>query len=210
MPTRCGWAAITSPAISPRAADAAGHRRTDQDLSWRRHGHRGSTTARSSRPAMTGDWHHDRRTVTRAELIGVMRPRVEEILEEVRARLDAAGFDHLPSQRIVLTGGASQLPGLDGLASRILGNRCGWAAAARAGPAAGLIGPGLRPAWAVAVRRASAGRMVGFRDPADRYPARSREAGGAVVPRQLVDPRCSVQCGYDPFLTNGTAPYFAG
>ena len=44
----------------------------------------------------TGDWEHDRRTVSRAELIGIMRPRVEEILEEVRARLDAAGFDHLP------------------------------------------------------------------------------------------------------------------
>jgi cell division protein FtsA len=53
----------------------------------------------------TGDWHHDRRTVSRSELIGVMRPRIEEILEETRARLDAAGFDHLPSQRIVLTGG---------------------------------------------------------------------------------------------------------
>jgi cell division protein FtsA len=39
----------------------------------------------------TGDWHHDRRTVSRSELIGVMRPRIEEILEEVRARLDAAG-----------------------------------------------------------------------------------------------------------------------
>ncbi|NVL00947.1 cell division protein FtsA, partial [Ruegeria pomeroyi] len=31
----------------------------------------------------TGDWEHDRRTVRRAELIGIMRPRVEEILEEV-------------------------------------------------------------------------------------------------------------------------------
>ena len=71
----------------------------------------------------TGDWNYDRRHVSRAELIGVMRPRVEEILEEVRARLDAAGFDHLPSQRIVLTGGGSQVPGLDGLASRILGNQ---------------------------------------------------------------------------------------
>jgi cell division protein FtsA len=71
----------------------------------------------------TGDWEHDRRTVSRAELIGVMRPRVEEILEEVRARLDAAGFDHLPSQRIVLTGGGSQILGLDGLASRILGQQ---------------------------------------------------------------------------------------
>jgi len=71
----------------------------------------------------TGDWEQDRRQVSRAELIGVMRPRVEEILEEVRATLDAAGFDHLPSQRIVLTGGGSQIPGLDGLASRILGQQ---------------------------------------------------------------------------------------
>lgn len=71
----------------------------------------------------TGDWEHDRRTVSRAELIGIMRPRVEEILEEVRVRLDAAGFDHLPSQQIVLTGGSSQIMGLDGLASRILGHQ---------------------------------------------------------------------------------------
>lgn len=71
----------------------------------------------------SGDWEKDRRQISRTELIGIMRPRVEEILEEVRARLDAAGFDSLPSQQIVLTGGASQIPGLDGLASRILGQR---------------------------------------------------------------------------------------
>ena len=71
----------------------------------------------------TGDWEHDRRTITRSELIGIMRPRVEEILEEVRLRLDAAGFEHLPSQQIVLTGGGSQIPGLDTLAPKILGQR---------------------------------------------------------------------------------------
>jgi cell division protein FtsA len=71
----------------------------------------------------TGDFDHDRRRVSRSELIGVMRPRVEEILEEVRVRLDGAGFDHLPGQRIVLTGGGSQIPGLEGLASRILGQQ---------------------------------------------------------------------------------------
>jgi len=71
----------------------------------------------------SGDWEKDRRTVSRSELIGIMRPRVEEILEEVRDRLDAAGFDHLPSQQIVLTGGASQIPGLDGLAPKILGQQ---------------------------------------------------------------------------------------
>ncbi len=71
----------------------------------------------------TGDWEHDRRTVSRSDLIAIMRPRVEEILEEVRGLLDVAGFDHLPSQQIVLTGGASQIPGLDGLAPRILGHQ---------------------------------------------------------------------------------------
>ncbi len=71
----------------------------------------------------TGDWEHDRRTVSRAELIGIIRPRIEEILEEVRQRLDAAGFEHLPSQQIVLTGGASQIPGLDTLAPKVLGQQ---------------------------------------------------------------------------------------
>ena len=71
----------------------------------------------------SGDWERDRRTVSRAELIGIMRPRVEEILEEVRACLDAAGFEHLPSQQIVLTGGASQSPGLETLAPKILGQQ---------------------------------------------------------------------------------------
>lgn len=71
----------------------------------------------------TGDWEHDRRTVSRAELIGIIRPRIEEILEEVRTRLDAAGFEHLPTQQIVLTGGTSQIPGLDILAPKILGQQ---------------------------------------------------------------------------------------
>ena len=74
-------------------------------------------------PNPMAQWENDRRTISRSELIGVMRPRVEEILEEVRDRLDASGFDHLPSQRIVLTGGASQVPGMDHTASRILGRQ---------------------------------------------------------------------------------------
>ena len=71
--------------------------------------------------ADAGDWDHDRRAVSRADLIGIMRPRVEEILDEVRAVLDAAGFDCMPSRQIVLTGGGSQIPGLETLAARILG-----------------------------------------------------------------------------------------
>jgi len=74
-------------------------------------------------PSPSAQWENERHHITRADLIGVIRPRIEEILEEVRARLDAAGFDQLPSQQIVLTGGSSQIPGLDEVAAHILGRR---------------------------------------------------------------------------------------
>jgi cell division protein FtsA len=125
--------------------------------------------------ADTGDWHHDRRTISRAELIGVIRPRVEEILEEVRARLDAAGFDHLPSQRIVLTGGASQLPGLDGLASRILGNQVRLGRPLRVqGLPQSACGPSFAACVGLALFAAyPQDEWWDFEVPADRYPARS-------------------------------------
>ena len=122
-----------------------------------------------------GDWDKDRRTVSRTELIGIIRPRVEEILEEVRAMLDAAGFDQLPSQQIVLTGGASQLPGLDGLATRILGQnvrlgrplRVQGLPQAATGPAfASIVGLSLFAAH-------PQDEWWDFEIPAERYPARS-------------------------------------
>lgn len=122
-----------------------------------------------------GDWDKDRRTVSRTELIGIIRPRVEEILEEVHAMLDAAGFDQLPSQQIVLTGGASQLPGLDGLASRILGQnvrlgrplRVQGLPQAATGPAfASIVGLSLFAAH-------PQDEWWDFEIPAERYPARS-------------------------------------
>ena len=33
----------------------------------------------------TEDWEGERRMISRSDLIGIMRPRVEEILEEVRS-----------------------------------------------------------------------------------------------------------------------------
>ena len=123
----------------------------------------------------TGDWEHDRRTVSRAELIGIMRPRVEEILEEVRARLDAAGFEHLPSQQIVLTGGGSQIPGLDGLASKILGQqvRLGRPLRVQGLPQA-AIGPAFSSAVGLSLFAANPqDEWWDFEIPADRYPARS-------------------------------------
>ncbi len=65
----------------------------------------------------------EERTISRSALIGVIRPRLEETFEEVRSLLDAAGFESLPSRRIVLTGGASQIPGLEDVARRVLGHR---------------------------------------------------------------------------------------
>ena len=123
----------------------------------------------------TGDWERDRRTVSRAELIGIMRPRIEEILEEVRARLDAAGFEHLPSQQIVLTGGGSQIPGLDGLASKILGQqvRLGRPLRVQGLPQA-AIGPAFSSAVGLTLFAANPqDEWWDFEMPADRYPARS-------------------------------------
>lgn len=123
----------------------------------------------------TGDWEHDRRTVSRAELIGIMRPRVEEILEEVRERLDAAGFEHLPGQQIVLTGGGSQIPGLDGLASKILGQqvRLGRPLRVQGLPQA-AIGPAFSSAVGLTLFAANPqDEWWDFEIPADNYPARS-------------------------------------
>ncbi|PQO23723.1 cell division protein FtsA [Rhodobacteraceae bacterium WD3A24] len=125
--------------------------------------------------ADSGDWEKDRRTVSRAELIGIMRPRVEEILEEVRARLDAAGFDHLPSRQIVLTGGASQIPGLDGLAARILGQqvRLGRPLRVQGLPQA-ATGPAFSGAVGLSLFAAHPqDEWWDFEMPSDRYPARS-------------------------------------
>ena len=123
----------------------------------------------------SGDWERDRRTVSRAELIGIMRPRVEEILEEVRQRLDAAGFEHLPAQQIVLTGGNSQIPGLDGLASRILGQQVRLGRPLRV---QGLPQAATGPAFASAVGLClfaahPQDEWWDFDIPAERYPARS-------------------------------------
>ncbi|MBS1303811.1 cell division protein FtsA [Loktanella sp. SALINAS62] len=123
----------------------------------------------------TGDWERDRRTVSRAELIGIMRPRIEEILEEVRARLDAAGFEHLPSQQIVLTGGGSQIPGLDGLAAKILGQqvRLGRPLRVQGLPQA-ATGPAFSSSVGLALFAAHPqDEWWDFDVPADTYPARS-------------------------------------
>ena len=58
--------------------------------------------------------------VPKSMLTGIIRPRLEEIFEMVRDRLEASGAAHLAGRRAVLTGGASQLTGAREVAAQWL------------------------------------------------------------------------------------------
>ncbi len=59
--------------------------------------------------------------VPRSALTGIIRPRVEEILELIRDRRDNCLATRRAGRRVVLAGGASQLTGMREAASQILG-----------------------------------------------------------------------------------------
>jgi len=86
--------------------------------------------------------------VPQAALTRIIRPRVEEIFELVRDRIEASGFAGHVGKRVVLTGGASQLTGMAETARRILGRNV------RIGRPLGVAGLpefGKGPAFATAV-----------------------------------------------------------
>lgn len=58
--------------------------------------------------------------VPKSHLISIIQPRLEEIFELVKERLEKSGLSEVAGRRAVLTGGTSQLPGIRDLASRIL------------------------------------------------------------------------------------------
>jgi cell division protein FtsA len=58
--------------------------------------------------------------IPRSQLVRIIKPRVEEVVELVRDRLRDAGFAAQAGRRVVLTGGASQLVGLPEVARRVL------------------------------------------------------------------------------------------
>lgn len=58
--------------------------------------------------------------VSRSMLVGIIQPRLEEIFEMVRAKLDESGLLNYLGRNIVLTGGTSQMPGMRELAQRYL------------------------------------------------------------------------------------------
>ena len=71
-------------------------------------------------PAVSDDDREMPEFVSRASLVRIIKPRVEEILEMVRDRLAASSFATEPRANVILTGGASQLSGLPDLAANIL------------------------------------------------------------------------------------------
>ncbi|MDP6109501.1 MAG: cell division protein FtsA, partial [Rhodospirillales bacterium] len=62
----------------------------------------------------------DSNQIARSMLVGIIRPRIEEILELVCGKLEETGFDNVAGPRVVLTGGASQLTGVRELTGEIL------------------------------------------------------------------------------------------
>ena len=72
-------------------------------------------------PPLSEDEREQAQFVSRATLVSIVRPRVEEILEMVRDRLAASSIPADRGGHVILTGGASQLTGLPELAGRILG-----------------------------------------------------------------------------------------
>jgi cell division protein FtsA len=79
--------------------------------------------AKISIKSNTGDWSFDNREITRADLISVMLPRLEEIFFHIREKLCDLEFQEI-GRKIVITGGVSQTQGILDLAEKILGADC--------------------------------------------------------------------------------------
>ncbi|HMB78185.1 MAG TPA: cell division protein FtsA [Kiloniellaceae bacterium] len=116
--------------------------------------------------------------IPRSLLIGIIQPRLEETFELVRSRLETSGFDKISGRRVVLTGGACQMPGLGDLAALVLDKqvrigrptRVTGLAEATAGPAystcCGLLHYALGPEESTlteieASRKEEAGGLIG-------------------------------------------------
>lgn len=69
-------------------------------------------------PAIDGTGPGIGHSATRAQVIRIVRARIDEIFEMLHERMQAAGILNLTGRRIVLTGGGAQLGGLGELASR--------------------------------------------------------------------------------------------
>ncbi|MCP4384330.1 MAG: cell division protein FtsA [Hyphomicrobiales bacterium] len=119
--------------------------------------------------------------IPRSALTGIIRPRVEEILELARDRLNASGFAALVGRRMVLTGGASQLNGLVEAARRVLARNV------RLGRPLGIAG---MPELA-------------------RGPAFAAAAGLIIYPQIATMEQCDTGRAWRPAMTGTGGGYFA-
>jgi cell division protein FtsA len=85
---------------------------------------------------LVGEEDHHLAKVPRSMVVGIIRPRIEETFEHIKDRLDSSGLARVAGNRVVLTGGACQLPGVRELAARMLSRqvRLGRPAALRGLP----------------------------------------------------------------------------
>jgi cell division protein FtsA len=72
---------------------------------------------------LVGEDEHQIAKIPRSMVINIIRPRIEETFELVKQRLEETGLTRAAGSRVVLTGGASQLPGARELAAAILGRQ---------------------------------------------------------------------------------------
>lgn len=86
-------------------------------------------------------------SVPRSMLTGIIRPRLEETFEMIRDQLEASPFAAMAGRRLVLSGGASQLPGVRELAGQILDRHVRLGTPT---PLKGMPEAAMKPAFAVA------------------------------------------------------------
>jgi cell division protein FtsA len=60
-------------------------------------------------------------TIPRRMLTSIIEPRVEEIFEIVREKIKDAGLVHTAGRRLIITGGTSQMGGIEELAKKVFG-----------------------------------------------------------------------------------------
>src|SRR3984957_17802150 len=85
---------------------------------------------------LVGEEDHQLAKVPRSMVVNIIRPRIEETFEYIKDRLDQSGMGRASGNRVVLTGGACQLPGVREMAARMLSRqvRLGRPAALRGLP----------------------------------------------------------------------------
>ena len=97
---------------------------------------------------LVGEEEHQIAKVPRSMVVRIIQPRLEETFEMVKERIEAAGLGKAALHRVVLTGGASQLPGTREMAARVFG---GQVRTGRPAPIRGLPDSASGPAFATAI-----------------------------------------------------------